>query len=92
MSRSRRQAWLPDELILALDLYRREGRNPPASAVKELSDLLRAIPIESELAADPTFRNPNGVQLKIYNFVSIDPEGGHRGHEPWRTRRPTSLR
>ena len=37
--------------------------------------MLRSIPIEPELADDPTFRNPNGVQLKIYNFAAIDPDG-----------------
>lgn len=73
MARSRKDAWLRDELILALDLYKREGRNPSAAAVKELSDLLRSIPIERELAADARFRNEAGVYLKVYNFVSIDP-------------------
>src|SRR4051812_30413452 len=79
MARSRKDAWLRDELILALDLYRREGRNPPSSAVQALSDLLRAMPIEPELAADPRFRNANGVQLKVYNFVSIDPDSDIEG-------------
>jgi 5-methylcytosine-specific restriction protein A len=65
--------WLPDELILALDLYVREGRSPPKASVDQLSSLLRDFPIERELAADPKFRNPPGVQLKIYNFAAIDP-------------------
>lgn len=73
MARSRRQAWLRDELILALHLYRRQGRNPPPAAVQDLSETLRAIPIEAALAASSTFRNPNGVRLKISNFVAIDP-------------------
>jgi 5-methylcytosine-specific restriction protein A len=79
MARSRKEAWLRDELILALDLYRREGRNPPASSVQALSELLRAIPIEPELAGNPQFRNANAVQLKVYNFVSIDPESDIEG-------------
>jgi 5-methylcytosine-specific restriction protein A len=79
MARSRTQAWLRDELILALDLYKREGRIVPASALQELSDLLRSIPIEPELANDPTFRNPNAVQLKVYNFVALDPDATTEG-------------
>lgn len=70
---SRKQAWMRDELILALDLYRREGRNPPQPAIDELSTLLRAMPIEPELADDPKFRNPNAVYMKVANFVAIDP-------------------
>lgn len=79
MARSRKDAWLRDELILALDLYRAEGRTPPRESVEQLSDLLRSIPIEPELAASPRFRNTAGVQLKIYNFVAIDPEGEIEG-------------
>jgi 5-methylcytosine-specific restriction enzyme A len=89
--RSRSQAWLRDELILALDLYVRESGNPPRSAVAELSETLRAMPIEPELAEDPMFRNANGVQLKIYNFAAIDPDnemggmshGGRGDQEVW---------
>jgi hypothetical protein len=79
MARSRKDAWLRDELILALDLYRCEGRNPPSNAAQGLSDLLRAIPIEPELVDNPQFRNANAVQLKIYNFVSIDPDAETEG-------------
>ncbi|MCD6726891.1 MAG: HNH endonuclease [Solirubrobacteraceae bacterium] len=79
MARSRKDAWLRDELVLALDLYRREGRNPPKSSVDGLSDLLRTLPVEPELAGDPGFRNANSVQLKIYNFVSIDPDSDIEG-------------
>jgi len=91
MARSRKQAWLRDELILALDLSRREGRNPPPSAVQEISDLLRSIPIERELAEEPGFRNAAAVSLKVYNFVSIDPaaetagmsRGGRGDQDVW---------
>lgn len=79
MARSRSTAWLRDELILALDLYRREGRNPTAASVAELSHTLRSIPIEVEKAEDPGFRNPAGVYLKVANFVSIDPEAETAG-------------
>lgn len=73
-SRSRRQAWLREELVLALDLYKRDGRRPRHRAVEELSDMLRAIPIERHLAGDPRFRNPAAVRLKLGNFAAIDPQ------------------
>ena len=76
---------------MALDLYKREGRNVPMSMISELSDLLRSIPVEPELANDPKFRNPNAVQLKVYNFVALDPNavtegmsrGGRGDREVW---------
>src|SRR5262249_33523083 len=76
---SRKDAWLRDELILALDLYRREGRNPSEESVQELSDVLRSIPIEQQLADAARFRNPTGVRLKVSNFVAIDPDAETRG-------------
>ncbi len=79
MARSRSTAWLRDELILALDLYRREGRNPAAASVTELSHTLRSIPIEIEKADEPGFRNLAGVYLKVANFVAIDPEAETAG-------------
>ena len=79
MARSRKDAWLRDEIILALDLYRREGRNPSADAVAELSQQLRSIPIERKLAEDPQFRNPSGVRLKVANLVALDPTTGTKG-------------
>lgn len=74
--RSRKDAWLRDELVLALDLYVRLGRNPPASHIDEVSDLLRALPIEPWLARDPKFRGRSSVRLKLGNFAAIDPNSG----------------
>jgi 5-methylcytosine-specific restriction protein A len=80
-----------DELILALDLYVREGPNPSGEAKNELSALLRSIPIEPELAENPRFRNRPGVALKVSNFAAIDPNeavegmshGGRGDQEVW---------
>lgn len=87
---SRRRAWLRDELILALDLYMREGPNVPVQQVRELSDVLRAFPIEPELASDPRFRSPNSVGQKLGNFRTLDPNvpggldhGGAGDAEVW---------
>lgn len=84
-------AWMRDELILALDLYLREGRSPSQESVEVLSDLLRSIEVERHLADEPKFRNPAAIRLQIANFVSIDPEaetsgtarGGREDQEVW---------
>jgi len=71
----RRVAWVEDEIILALDLYLRGGPLDDAdSQVIELSELLRALPIHPvEIRRHPKFRNPNGVHLKLTNFLALDP-------------------
>lgn len=77
--RSRKVAWMRDELILALDLYIREGRNPSPESINELSKVLRSIPVEIHLAEDPSFRNQKSVHAKVSNFVSIDPQASTAG-------------
>ncbi len=68
-----------DELILALDLYLQEGRVPTDESVRDLSKVLRAIPIDRHFADDPRFRNENGVRLKVSSFVAIDPASDTSG-------------
>lgn len=79
MARSRKTAWLRDELILALDLYMREGPTAPRESREEVSNHLRAIPIEQHLAADPKFRSEKAVSYKLYNFVALDPTRDSKG-------------
>ena len=70
--------WQRDELILALDLYIRAGRrvlDETDSQVIALSQSLRGLPIHPERDLDPTFRNPNGVGLKLANFRAIESPG-----------------
>lgn len=77
----KRIPWAPDEVILALDLYFAEGALDDADPrVIELSQLLRSLPIHP--AGDrrhPKFRNPNGVSLKLQNFLALDPGYGGKG-------------
>jgi 5-methylcytosine-specific restriction protein A len=87
---SRRLSWLRDERILALTLYFQEGVNASAASVRELSEVLRGIPMERELAADPGFRSPASVATKLANFLALDPSApgglthGSRGdQEVW---------
>lgn len=68
--------WTRDELILALDLY---FRCPPNKTNKDnpgiiaLSDLLNSLPIHPHKAQHEKFRNPNGVYMKLCNFLRFDP-------------------
>jgi 5-methylcytosine-specific restriction protein A len=86
----RNPPWTTDELVLALALYFEHGwlddTNP---LVVELSGILNALP---HTAADPsTYRNPNGVGMKLANFLAIDPNHlgagltrfGRRDQEVW---------
>jgi 5-methylcytosine-specific restriction protein A len=70
----RNPPWERDELILALDLYLRDGLvDDTDRRVVELSELLNRLPLHP-LHPDPSrFRNPNGVHLKLANFAALDP-------------------
>lgn len=81
MSRSRKSAWLRDELILCLDLYRREGASPSREMREDLSEVLRSIQVEPELASDPGFRSYSSIGWKLANFATLDPRtGSERSH------------
>jgi len=71
--------WNWDETLLALDLlYRHEVPIHKGHAdVIELSQLLQAALIHPLEGRRPSFRNPDGVALKLQNLLSaIDPERG----------------
>lgn len=88
--------WTRDELILALDLY---FRTPSARGSKthpecaQLSEILNSLPIHREKPRGTTFRNPNGVAMKLSNFLIYDPSysgkgltaGSHAEKEVWNT-------
>lgn len=92
MSPARNPDWADDELILALDLYLRNGllddRDP---RVVELSELLNSLPIHTTRPDVDRFRNPNGVALKLANFSALDPDypgmgmrrGGRHDQQVW---------
>jgi 5-methylcytosine-specific restriction enzyme A len=74
--------WSRDELILALDLYfrvpsaRGSKTNPE---VQELSKILNLLPIHRGQDLDEDFRNPNGVGMKLSNFLRFDPSYEGKG-------------
>ncbi|HEY0606101.1 MAG TPA: HNH endonuclease [Herpetosiphonaceae bacterium] len=73
---TRNPNWTRDELILALELYIRAGRKQLEAShpdVIELSKQLNQLPIHEPALRNSDFRNPQGVSMKLGNFLSIDP-------------------
>lgn len=88
--------WTRDELILALDLYFREPSargSKTHPGVLELSNILNQLPIHKSNELEEDFRNPNGVGMKLSNFLRFDPaytgaglkRGSHLEEEVWNT-------
>jgi len=78
----RNPAWQRDELILALDVYFQENYNaigPSHPVIQELSHVLNRLPIFSLDLRTQTFRNSDGVYMKLGNFLAIDPNDKRRG-------------
>lgn len=70
-------AWTRDELILALDLYLKHRDALPSKhhpEVQELSRLLGRLGRALGLSESDSFRNANGVYMKLGNFRRWDPE------------------
>ena len=79
--KKRNPPWTYDELVLAMDLYVRRGL-PSASDpdVVELSRLLNRLQANQEEGSLPSFRNPNGVYLKMCNFRAKEFPGQGMAH------------
>ena len=74
---ARTPSWSRDELILAFDLYMINTASPPgktSKAVIELSGVLNSLAQQLGSGTAATFRNPNGVYMKMMNFKGRDPE------------------
>ena len=72
----RNPIWSRDELILALDLYLRFRDALPSkdsAEVTELSSFLAAVGRAKGGGETQTFRNANGVYMKMMNFRRFDP-------------------
>ena len=82
----RNPKWHRDEVILALDLYfddelgSVDASNPKIIA---LSEFLNKLPIFYHKPDQQTFRNPNGVTLKLSNFKALDPKYLGKGMESY---------
>ncbi|MGV3762701.1 HNH endonuclease [Parapedobacter sp.] len=82
----RNPKWHRDELVLALDLYfelepgQIHARNP---AIIELSQTLNALPFSEAKTDAERYRNPNGVGLKLSNFLALDPDYKGKGMQSY---------
>ena len=71
----RNPKWHRDEIILALDLYFSldrgsiDDKNPK---IIETSRILNELPLFPNRPDEVKFRNPNGVTLKLANFLTFD--------------------
>ena len=70
--------WERDELIVALNFYLQHRPSPPGKnsrEIRDLSDAIKRIGEKLHPGLDPsaTFRNENGVYMKLMNFRSLDP-------------------
>ena len=68
--------WSRDELILALDLYLQHRPTIPGKGSREIADLsevLNRLGSLLSLRQSATYRNRNGVYMKLMNFKSLDP-------------------
>lgn len=81
----RNPPWARDELILALDLYLSRRNSLPghrSAEVAALSLLLNRIATGLGQSFSKTYRNVNGVYMKLMNFRRLDPlylESGKKG-------------
>lgn len=74
--------WSRDELILALDLYLRYRDSLPnknTEVVRELSGFLGRLGKALRVTDSVSFRNENGVYMKLGNFRRWDPDYVQRG-------------
>ncbi|MEU7477815.1 HNH endonuclease [Lentzea sp. NPDC042327] len=70
----RQLSWLEAELVLACDLVVRNGWKHVRATderAKELSDLLRKLPLYPVEWRQPNFRNTNSVQHKTYDIETL---------------------
>lgn len=82
----RNPKWHRDEIILALDLYFDKELGPMDAGnpkIIALSELLNRLPIFDYKPDQQTFRNPNGVTLKLSNFKALDPNYTGKGMESY---------
>ncbi|WP_196782628.1 HNH endonuclease [Chromobacterium paludis] len=73
----RNAIWSRDELILALDLYMQHRTSPPGKdspEIEELSEVLNQLGAVLRQRTSTTYRNTNGVYMKLMNFRRVDPD------------------
>ncbi len=82
----RNPRWHRDEIILALDLYFDKNRGTIDTSnpkVIEVSEIINKLPLFQIRPDAEKFRNPNGVTLKLSNFLAIDPNHPGKGMQSY---------
>jgi predicted HNH restriction endonuclease len=73
----RNPVWTRDELVLALDLYLKHGGSQPSQSSGDVDQLSRFLGLMAGvrgISDRTTFRNANGVIMKMMNFRRLDPK------------------
>lgn len=81
--------WTHDELVLVAEFYKRHAPHipgKPSTALVDLADEILAAAAVQGLSGIETFRNPNGVYMKLMELRKYDPAypGAGLGHGKWR--------
>lgn len=74
--------WTRDELILSVEFYKKYAPSIPGKTDNRLialSDDIRAVAGSLGLHGDETFRNPNGVYMKLMELRKYDPDYQGKG-------------
>lgn len=74
--------WSREELILALELYMRNPKSPPGKQSQEVGELAAVLDELGSITGatkTTTFRNENGVYMKMMNFRRFDPAFASEG-------------
>ena len=75
--------WVEEEIRLLLSFYQKMqsgDMNKSYSLVIQASEAIRNLSINKEYSQnDPKFRNPNGIALKLANFLFLDPNYSGKG-------------
>ena len=77
MSDTKNPPWTHDEIVLALELYRDSWPkvlDKNSAEVVKLSNLLRELKVKLDGEVSSTYRNPNGVGMKMQNFNHFNPD------------------
>ena len=80
----RNPPWSRDELIVTLEFYLRHTPSFPNKKSPEILDLSEFLNrLQSKIGGDrpDKFRNPNGVYMKLMNFLRLDPNYEGKGLE-----------
>lgn len=76
LAQGRNPQWTRDELIITLDFYlQHRGALPgkESSVIEELSRSLNRIGQAMHLVKNSSYRNVNGVHMRLMNFLAYDP-------------------